>query len=181
MDHSTFEFSLVEFLGCFKHLKKLKYNLEYDYDADGGVHFRYELVSPLVSQAIGHLSDTLEDLSITQDKYREADDPEAIQPLSSLAKFKKLRKLEASAEVLLGSHISDGDVHYQRQQLQHFVHMLPESLERLTIKNCDASILDPVMILVTTGHHRDWQKSPLNSNQTPAPGLIKNILKLLPS
>jgi hypothetical protein len=66
MDHTTFNStSLHDFLGCFECLKRLEYNLDYDSEVGDEEMIHYELVPPRVSQAMAHLSDSLEDLSYT--------------------------------------------------------------------------------------------------------------------
>jgi hypothetical protein len=158
--HTAFFEGMSEpFLASFKSLKRLVSNMDYNF-AVAEEHWNlYELVPSHVSQAIAHLSDSLEELSLTQEKGTDVigEDPDVFLPLESLTSFGKLRKLEASAEILLGRRPrrpslpaslrspDDVVVTYQSQRIQHFISMFPESLKYLTITHCDPAILGVIM------------------------------------
>lgn len=61
------------------------------------------LVVPDIVNALDHLYECLEELSITQpNDLNDMDKPLDDQPIASLAEFKVLKKIEVSANILLG-------------------------------------------------------------------------------
>jgi len=154
--HTAFVSGVSEpFLASFKRLKRLVCNMTHNFPIpDQQLAGFYEIDPPRVSGAIAHLSDSLEEISLTQETCRDVvANPGAYFPLESLASFGKLRKLEASAHVLLGRrpniHGNQGapdDIvpPYQPQRIQHILNMFPESLESLSIVHCDPAIFGAI-------------------------------------
>lgn len=144
------------FLASFKHLKRLVCNMDYNVAVAEEQSQYYEFAPPHVSHAIAHLSESLEELSLTQEKYRDVIETGSDQylPLESLASFGKLRKLEVSADILLGRRpispvgarsSDDVVIPYKYQRSKHLLSMFPDSLEYLSITHCDSAIFAVIM------------------------------------
>ncbi|KAG4424909.1 hypothetical protein IFR04_001880 [Cadophora malorum] len=100
MNHSGMEgCQLGEYLYYFNVLKTFEYMIEYSTPSDAP----YFPVLPHVVEALEHLCGSLEQLSIVQPQdqlYLGEEDEEF--PIDSLAEFAVLKKLTASANILLG-------------------------------------------------------------------------------
>ncbi len=146
---------LEKFMNYFTALKRFEYNFDYDFEAITELAENTDCVPPKLTSALAHLVETLEELSITQEKYREKVIlPQADQPIEALTDFKQLRKLTASANMLLGRHpphitLSDGtktpEPHYQPSQISNFTQLFPPNLEHLIIRHCDSAIFPAIV------------------------------------
>lgn len=95
--------SFRDFLSCFAAVRHVKYNFDYDYkfEAEQPYPQHVDFTPSSLRDAIGHLSGSLEELSITQENYREPQLPILDRGMLPLTDFKKLKRLESSALVLL--------------------------------------------------------------------------------
>jgi hypothetical protein len=123
-----------------------------------------------VTDSLAHLSETLEWLVITEaeDTYT-ADDG----PIGTLSAFKRLRKVEASANVLLGKCVllygQDPEgvlktARYNVRQLRRFVRVFPPSIEHIIVRNCNVAIYDAMVELIKVGTPKSLLKIELVFN-----------------
>jgi hypothetical protein len=141
--------SFQNFLSCFKAVKSLEYNFDYDM-IQPNQEYRETHVDFSPSElrnAISHLSESLKELSITQENHRDPQHPILDPGIMSLSEFQNLKKLIMSAIVLVGTNmvVRHLDTPYTEDQIRNFVSVFPSSLEQLTIKHCDNAIVEPVM------------------------------------
>lgn len=102
---------LHNFLRFFSRARRLVYN------PSPLSRINHTVTIPNFTDAIRHLQDSLEELSVIQDGYESEDWPDAdilpAQSLKSLSKFKKLKILEASSHILVGGenwgHVRDAN------------------------------------------------------------------------
>jgi hypothetical protein len=94
-----------------------------------------------------HLSESLEELSITQENYGDPQHPTLDPGMIPSTDFQNLNKFEATEIILLGtsSIIRHLDAPYTEDQFRNFVSVFPPALEHLTTKHCDNAITEPVM------------------------------------
>jgi hypothetical protein len=104
--------TLYDFLQLFSRARRLVYN------PSPLSRINHTVTIPSFTDAIRHLRDSLEELSVIQEGYELEDWPDAdIVPapsLKSLLKFKRLKILEASAHILVGGddwvHVEDTNI-----------------------------------------------------------------------
>jgi hypothetical protein len=138
--------SLQRFLRHFTRLRK------FEYEHAGAIVGDSDLVPMAIDRGASHLVESLEELDITNwdINWILSDDTDSFDPIHSLAEFKKLRIIEATAYVLLGkeevpNHNEGADFGlpwYGDEAVQTFIESLPVSLEHLTIKDCSVAIFD---------------------------------------
>jgi hypothetical protein len=140
--------ALHDFLLCFPFVKKLECELN---DEVGAV-----FVPSTFSKALAHLKPCLEELLIVSSDNGRNEigiEQELWGPIGALSNFEKLRKLEATACILLwmeewiGEQRTGGwhwDVSYPDHQVEQFINGLPPSLESLTIRDCYDAVYEVV-------------------------------------
>lgn len=111
-----------------------------------------------MAEALAHLVDSLEELSLTQEEYPPNTEMHGKgEPIGSLVAFYKLRKVEASAHILLGKPTEYLELTAEYQLMQplypdaHFApffELFPPSLEYLTIAHCEIHVLEVLGELV---------------------------------
>ena len=144
LDHSFISSTaLPAFLGLFKSLKSLRYDFKYTIDVSDENEWNTDIVPGDILAAISHLSDSLEELVLTQQEFREVDrNDSADQTIPSFSEFQKLKRIEASPHILLGRHRGGPVPKYRPNQIQRFTRLFPTSLESLVIKNCNVALFD---------------------------------------
>ncbi|KAH9222752.1 hypothetical protein DL95DRAFT_380479 [Leptodontidium sp. 2 PMI_412] len=150
LTHSIMEsYELVDYLSFFRQLKRFEYMLIYSPPMEYRDVWTPEyLVVPDIVNALDHLYECLEELSITQpNDLNDMDKPLDDQPIASLAEFKVLKKIEVSANILLGrpgyagcrhGELS-GEYAYDQKHIDDFPNLLPPSLEDLRMTFCEMS------------------------------------------
>jgi hypothetical protein len=140
---------LPKFPRCFEAVKRLEYNFNYGMIQPNQEYqeVHVDLAPSELRDAMSHLSEPLEELSIAEDNYRDPQHPALDPGMMPITGFKNLKKIEVSAIVLLGTRIivRQLDTPYNEEQIHNFVSVFPSSLEHLTIKHCDNAIVEPVM------------------------------------
>jgi hypothetical protein len=173
MRHSIVEpDALQSFLSFFSALKRFEYHFDYDLETCDAMMWHPSFVPRNVTDSLAHLSETLEELVITEaeDTYTTDDGP-----IGTLFAFKRLRKVEASANVLLGKCVllygQDPEgvlkaARYNVRQLRRFVRVYPPSIEHIIVRNCNVAIYDAMVELIKVGAPKSLLKIELafNSN-----------------
>jgi hypothetical protein len=143
--------SFRNLLGCFEAVRRLEYNFDYNMIWPNYEYreVHVDFASSELRDAMAHLADSLEELSITQENYRDPQHPTLDPGMMALADFTNLKKLEAPEIVLVGtgSVVRHLDTPYTEEQIQNFLSVFPSSFEYLAIKHCDNAIVDPVLAL----------------------------------
>jgi hypothetical protein len=141
--------ALRDFLLCFPFLKKLECELNEEVGA--------VFIPSIFSEAVAHLKPYLEELLIVssdEDRNENEMEQEFRGPIGALSDFEKLRKLEATAYMLLwkvewiAEGATDGDISYSHHKIEQFIDGLPPSLESLIIRDCCGAVFDVVAHLV---------------------------------
>ncbi|KAG4434126.1 hypothetical protein IFR05_010377 [Cadophora sp. M221] len=150
LTHSIMEsYELADYLFFFKQLKRFEYTLYYSPPMEFREVWTPEyLVVPDLVDALDHLCECLEELSITQpNDLNDMDKPREDRPIASLEEFTVLKKIEVSANILLGrpgyagfrqGELS-GEYAYDQKYIDEFPNLLPPSLEELTMRLCEMS------------------------------------------
>jgi len=113
--------SFRNLLGCFAAVRRLEYNFDYDM-IQPNYEYREVHVDFAPSElrdAMAHLAVSLEELSITQENHRDPQHPTLDPGMMSLADFNNLKRIEASAIVLVGtsSVVRHLDTPYTERQI----------------------------------------------------------------
>jgi hypothetical protein len=121
-------------LRCFPSLKVLHYG-------NAGSNVGYEDFLPqYLGGAISHLHETLEELTVLSYENKTYGDEET-GPIGSLTEFKNLKRITTYYDCLLKP--DPGDAVGQR-----LTNILPSSLERLAVSQCEPDILEHVRVLL---------------------------------
>ncbi|KAF4628397.1 hypothetical protein G7Y89_g9758 [Cudoniella acicularis] len=157
-------------------LSKLTY-LRYDYTPSLLPNEGYGLIPRTIGSGFSHLKDSLEELIITNlsetwcSTVYIPDDSYSSRSLGSLAKFTKLRRLEAPAFVLLGKGKGlrpdrlfglPRMRYFTREQSLEFIHGLPSSLQHLTIASCELEVLDVLTVMFEFMRGDEWKTKKRN-------------------
>lgn len=136
--------SLQRFLAYFISLRRFIYEYNFD-DEEWDENAGWEsspFVPSGINTALNHLRDSLQEISII---YPWSYHHLWQRPIGSLSSFKELRKLKASAGILLGAReplMNDEKALYSFTQMREFTERLPPSLENLIIQHCDLGIIE---------------------------------------
>ena len=125
---------LVKILRCFPKLKKLYYK-----DGSAAVSAA-DFLPQYLGRGIAHLHDCLEELTVCDKDVSPIGDEEPAF-IGSLAKFKKLRKLNVNQVCLLKDDSKDDEDEPGEDLKPRLADLLPASLEQLTVWQCDSEIM----------------------------------------
>lgn len=152
---------LENFLTRFDSLTHFTFKEESYYNFAG---YRY-LIQADIRKCLSNSRHSLESLILQADTRWTEIHADTIQPIGALTEFTALKHLEVDAELLLGKEedeeeeeqelnrqsyggVINSSERYSTAQCQVFANGLPDSLERLVVRDCDCSILEPVTELL---------------------------------
>ncbi|KAE9382182.1 hypothetical protein N431DRAFT_394015 [Stipitochalara longipes BDJ] len=123
--------ALIKILRCFPRLKKLYYE-------NGGPMIE-DFLPQYLGRGIAHLHGCLEELTVI-DQQGYANGEEEQGSIGSLAEFKNLRKIDMYYECFLKGDPDDDEDEHGEDRKPKLVHVLPPSVEQLTIEQCQPGI-----------------------------------------
>jgi hypothetical protein len=149
IDSSLAPGALKDFLQCFLSLTKLEVELTDEVEA--------VFLPSTFGEAIGHLKLCLEELVIVStdtESFANYIEEEFRGSIGSLGNFEKLRRVDASAEILFRTseeliENSSLFLRYRDEEVERFIRSLLPLMESLTIRDCSSAIVEVLSKLIS--------------------------------